>query len=200
MSAAYSIIKKAHSKGLKFLGAGCYSAVFQTKDPDTVIKIGADIFDPYLYYIRSVDGKQNKHYPKVKKLYVDNENEFFVAHLERLYDMPKEKHPDYQRIFDWAVNDKPKPEWSDESLDEAVNTLIDLVDFRSYEDVAHAEAEYGRWDIPDDFCKLDLHESNVMCRADGTIVFADPFCNYKMYDVPAVEEWAEQELGVFDAV
>lgn len=193
MSAAYSIIRKAHSKGFKFLGAGCYSAVFQSKDPDTVIKIGADIFDPYLYYVREITSKQNKHFPKVKKLYVDNEHGYYIVYLEKLFEMQNEHLSKYQEIYDWAVKEDPKPSWADESLNEAVNTIVDLADYRSYPEIVHAKA-WG--DITYDACRLDLHESNVMCRADGTFVFADPLCNYKMYDVPEVEEWLDHELGI----
>ena len=193
MSAAYSIIKNAHKSGLKMLGAGCYSAVFESKDPNTVIKIGADIFDPYLYYIREVTGKVNKHFPVIKKLFVDNEFGYYIVYLERLFDMTTDHTSQYQDIYDWAVKDTPKPTWADETLNSAVDTIIDLADYRSYEEIVHDKV----WDtVPYDACRLDLHESNVMCRADGTFVFADPLCNYKMYDIPEVEEWLDHELGI----
>lgn len=193
MSAAYSIIRNAHSKGFKFLGAGCYSAVFQSKDPNIVIKVGADIFDPYLYYVREITSKENKHFPKVKKLYIDNENSYYIVYLEKLFKMQDTQLPKYQEIYEWAVNEQQKPIWADKNLNEAVDTIINLADYRSYPEIVHAKA-WGS--VPDDACRLDLHESNVMCRADGTFVFADPLCNYKMYDVPEVEEWLDHELGV----
>jgi hypothetical protein len=200
MSSAYSIIKNAHKKGLKFLGAGCYSAVFQGSDSSSVIKIGADIFDPYLYYVRELQSSNsdNVHFPKVKSLFVDNENGYYVVKLEKLFPLRKSIVNKYQDIYDWAVNCKSKPEWVSGPLEVAVNTIIDLADFRNYEDIVDAKV----WDkLPADACRLDLHDSNVMCRADGTMVFADPLCNYKMYDVPAVEEWMEHELGYqFDFV
>jgi hypothetical protein len=193
MSAAYSIIRKAHSKGFKFLGAGCYSAVFQSKDPDTVIKVGADIFDPYLYYVREITSKENKHFPKVKKLYVDNDNGYYIVYLEKLFEMQEEHLVRYQEIYDWAVKEQAKPSWADATLDVAVNTIVDLADYRSYPEIVQAKT-FG--DVSYDACRLDLHESNVMCREDGTFVFADPLCNYKMYDIPEVEEWLDHELGI----
>jgi hypothetical protein len=193
MSAAYSIIRKAHSKGFKFLGAGCYSAVFQSKDPDTVIKVGADIFDPYLYYVREITSKENKHFPKVKKLYIDNDNGYYIVYLEKLFEMQEEHLVRYQEIYEWAVNEEAKPSWADATLDVAVNTIVDLADYRSYPEIVQAKT-FGN--VSYDACRLDLHESNVMCREDGTFVFADPLCNYKMYDIPEVEEWLDHELGI----
>jgi hypothetical protein len=193
MSAAYSIIRNAHKKGLKILGAGCYSAVLETKDPNTVIKVGADIFDPYLYYAKEIMSKQNKHFPKIKKLYIDNEHGYYIVYLEKLFEMQSAQLVKYQEIYDWAVKEEAKPQWVDTTLDAAVNTIVELADYRSYAEIVQAKTT---GDILHDACRLDLHESNVMCRNDGTFVFADPLCNYEMYDVPEVEEWLDHELGV----
>jgi hypothetical protein len=193
MSAAYSIIRNAHKKGLKILGAGCYSAVLETKDPNTVIKVGADIFDPYLYYVKEIMSKQNKHFPEIKKLYIDKDYGYYIVYLEKLFEMQNEHLPRYQEIYDWAVKEETKPQWVDPVLDAAVSTIVELADYRSYPDL---DPTTSLSDSLYDACRLDLHESNVMCRGDGTFVFADPLCNCKMYDVPEVEEWLDHELGL----
>lgn len=193
MSTAYSIIRNAHKSGLKVLGAGCYSAVFQSRDPNTVIKVGADILDPYLYYLKEITGTINKHFPTVKKLFIDKESGYYIVYLEKLFNMDSSHTTNYQDIYNWAVKDTPKPKWVDTTLDSAVSTIIELADYRNYQEIVHDKV----WkEIPPSACRLDLHESNVMCRADGTFVFADPLCNYKMYDIPEVEEWLDHELGI----
>jgi hypothetical protein len=193
MSAAYSIIRKAYSKGFKFLGAGCYSAVFDSHNPNVVIKVGADIFDPYLQYIGEVSKSDNPHFPKVKRLYVDMEKGYYIVYLEKLFIMRDEQLTQYEDIYNLAVKNKQPEKTMTKDLKEAVDIILTIVDYRSHQEIAHLRA----WkDISDDASTLDLHESNIMTREDGTLVFADPLCNYKMYDVPEVEEWMHHELGI----
>ena len=192
MSAAYSVIKNLYKKGFEFLGAGCYSAVFQSNVEDTVIKIGADIFDPYLHYIQSVSSTGNKHFPSIKKLYIDSDSGYYIAYIEKLVTMNLKDVDNYQEIYDWLINDTKKPTWVDSDLSCAADTLLSLTDYRNYAEIVHDKA----WSsVSYDATRLDLHESNIMYRKDGTIVFSDPLCNYKMYDIPEVEEWMNHELG-----
>ena len=51
MSTVHKILKNA-LKNMNYVGSGCYAAAFDSNKE--IVKIGADIFDPYLYYLREI--------------------------------------------------------------------------------------------------------------------------------------------------
>lgn len=183
MATINTILKNA-LKNMNYIGSGCYAATFDNNDE--VIKIGGDIFDPYLYYLREISDLKNIHFPKFHSLYVDNYNEFYTVRLEKLYPLKDEQLKLYEQVFDWAVKGDSKPDWVSEELESAVNKIIDLADI-----IGLNPDEEWIDDYADDACRLDLHEANVMSRADGTFVFTDPLSDANMYDVPAIEEWID---------
>lgn len=189
MGTAHNIIKNAHRKGLKLLGSGCYSAVLELNE-NSVLKIGADTLDPYLYFLESVQQSDNPHFPKILDIHVDIKNNFYIIKLEKL--KPLTDYSAYKDLYNWVFKNKRFPEWANEDLQHAVDHLVALADFKTHTDAIIAEK--GGLLIDEDSCILDLHEANVMTREDGTIVFTDPLCNYHMYDIPEIEDWTLTNL------
>jgi hypothetical protein len=186
MSTVHKILKNA-LKNMNYVGSGCYAAAFDSNKE--IVKIGADIFDPYLYYLREIKSLKNTHFPKFHSLYVDNYNEFYTVKLEKLYPLNDKQLKDYEQLYDWAVKGEDKPCWASEELEEAVNKIVDLADVISLQPSEDLEYEGQTGD-----CRLDLHEANVMSRSDGTLVFTDPLSDAQMFDAPAIEEWIDDYL------
>lgn len=194
MGTAHNIIRTAYKKGIRLLGAGCYSAVMDYSK-DTVLKIGADMSDPYLHFLENIEKINNPHFPRVQDIYIDVKHSFYLVKLEKLYSLSEATLTTrYPSLYDWVFKEKPIPTWASDKMIEAVNYLLTMTDYKNFSDAANKEKEGLTIDL--DSCKLDLHESNIMEREDGTLVFTDPLCNCIMYDVPDLEAWVKLELKV----
>lgn len=101
MGTGFRVVRNAR-KHMRFLGNGCYSAVFALND-ERVVKIGTNVEDPWLDYIKGLD--DNPHFPWVYRLRVFSG--YYVAEIERLEPVPLPLHGITHALSDWIRFDKP---------------------------------------------------------------------------------------------
>jgi 3-deoxy-D-manno-octulosonic acid (KDO) 8-phosphate synthase len=143
----------------KFVGSGCYAKVFETDDPDIVVKTYRydTSYDLFLKYI-STRGGVDKHLPLIHSVEHNEDEDITEVYMEKLYKLPS-NHPAVRLYF------KSTGRWSNvngwmghsKSLDESLEALQEKTEELGYS-------------VP-----MDIHEDNVMQRADGTLVITDPW-------------------------
>jgi len=203
---AHRIIKNMTKNGTRVLGVGCYSAVLAS-GAEKVIKVGADMGDPWLdYYHMIVKPMQaNNHIPKVHSFYA--EDSYYIASMERLEEVKPctdaaelvDFIKDYidtrstEEEFRDTVTEFPKLVPNIEEFMQAVNTLKTHTVFNSTKRDSEGNDMNDLWETGfDDRC-LDLHTGNVMLRGD-VLVITDPWCNIDMQDIPDLSCWAEENI------
>lgn len=166
MATGLTVIKNFGRKGFRLLGNGCYAAVFESdSDPNLVYKVGITTDDPYLTYIQS--DIKSAHFPKVHKLFVDAENDYYIVQMERLSPIPEHK-----RSLVSSIRKQFEGE-ADTAAEYA--PVIDLVNvlLNAYEDI-----------------KLDLHEGNIMMRG-YTAVITDPLSHDHISEDRDLDLWMD---------
>jgi hypothetical protein len=201
---SHNIIKSFKRKGSTVLGVGCYSAAVASKDPDYIIKVGSSTSDPWLDYYSMVieELPSNDHVPYVKKLYQDNEHDFYIAIVERLepLDVHKEDRELVRLLREYCQN-----YYTDKDIIEELANfesrvpcphkllkLLKLIKQRT----THYSVNYSNRDEYEseaDTRTLDMHTGNFMLR-NGVIVVIDPWCDLDMTEVPSLSDWADDNL------
>jgi len=207
---AYRLIKNTAKAGNAIIGAGCYAAALESHArDDTVIKIGTNMADPWIYYYDMIISKMqdNPCVPKVKSFHIDHSNEYYVCVMERLeescpnychrngsYDAIKEYlYGDLRKkkFLKIAKNKYPEQLPNPTAMLEVLDNIIRLTDAFTEED---AEDIQYNWDEPMDANKLDMHHGNVMFREGAALVITDPWCNVDMTSVPDVSMWMDENM------
>lgn len=203
---AHKIIKNLTKKGTSVLGVGCYSAVLASGS-EKVIKVGADMGDPWLdYYHMIVKPMQaNTHVPKIHSFYA--EDSYYIASMERLEEVKPctdaanlvDFIKDYidtrstEEEFRQTITEFPKLVPNIEEFMQAVNKLKEYTVFNSTKRDAEGNDMNDLWEQGfEDRC-LDLHTGNVMLRGN-VLVITDPWCNIDMQDIPDLSCWAEENI------
>lgn len=199
MSTASRVIKNLHNRGNTVIGAGCYAAAISTKNKDTIIKIGNNINDPCLFYYEYIveKHKNNPYVPKIESLYIDYDNEYYVAVMERLKTSISD---DYDfltcisnfvkgRIAEAVFRKIAKKHISD------VCSLVDLCySIRHYTDFFSHQNQGNLYD--DSVRVLDMHSQNIMFRGNVPVI-TDPWCQSSIvmdYN-DSMDDWVHENLG-----
>jgi hypothetical protein len=205
---AHRIIKNLTRQGNSMLGVGCYSAALASRNGEDAIKIGTDMYDPWLDYKQLViaQHKDNPHVPRIKSFYIDTQSEYYVCVMERLYPVNAiGKASDLTAILEGYVSG-----WhSDEELLALIAPYKDQIPqptqmlevlqtikaytthFRNGRRVGDSTITFFESDPDEDDTegrKLDMHRGNFMLR-DDVIVIIDPWCNVDMDDVADLSQW-----------
>lgn len=209
---AYRLIKNTAKAGNTILGAGCYSAALESyARDDTVIKIGNNMGDPWIYYYNEVISQMqdNPCVPKVKSFHIDYANEYYVCVMERLenscfnsaacdesYDTVKRYlHGDIRKKKFLKITKSLYQFPDPDAMLELMDRIISLTDAFTEEDAQEILDGISENGVePGDATKLDLHSGNVMYRAGCELVITDPWCNLDMTSVPDVSTWADENL------
>ena len=203
MATAYNIMKNTARAGNAVIGIGCYSAVMEKRNNDSeVIKISNNAFDPWLHYyekvIKPLAFEGNPCVPRIHSFYIDHQNDYYIATMERLESNTWSNH--FEWVREYIVDEC---EWRfRQYMDEHPlvfpypNAMIRLCDeIRKWTD-AITEGDCGDiretwdWDEVHHAVKLDLHCANFMFREEQ-LVITDPYSNVDMDDVCSVEDCAE---------
>jgi hypothetical protein len=203
---AHKIIKNLTKKGTRVLGVGCYSAVLSSGS-DKVIKVGADMGDPWLdyYHIVVKPLQANTHIPRVHSFHA--EDSYYIATMERLTEVYK--HPSACKIAD-LVRDYIDTIITEDDIKDELEAFPDMVpnvnEFMQAVNIIKTNTVFNSKKLDsqgntldeiwyegyEDRC-LDIHTGNLMLR-DGVIVITDPWCNIDMQDIPDLSCWAEENL------
>ena len=208
MATAYNIMKNTARAGNAVIGIGCYSAVMEKRNNDSeVIKISNNAYDPWLHYyekvIKPLAFEGNPCVPRIHSFYIDHQNDYYIATMERLESNTWSNH--FEWVREYIVDEC---EWRfRQYMDEHPlvfpypNAMIRLCDeIRKWTD-AITEGDCGDiretwdWDEVHHAVKLDLHCANFMFREEQ-LVITDPYSNVDMDDVCSVEDWAETHGGL----
>ena len=203
MATAYNIMKNTARAGNAVIGIGCYSAVMEKRNNDSeVIKISNNAFDPWLHYyekvIKPLAFEGNPCVPRIHSFYIDHQNDYYIATMERLESNTWSNH--FEWVREYIVDEC---EWRfRQYMDEHPlvfpypNAMIRLCDeIRKWTDaITEGDCVDIRetWDCDEvhHAVKLDLHCANFMFREEQ-LVITDPYSNVDMDDVCSVEDWAE---------
>lgn len=193
-------------RGNVILGAGCYAAALEsTADNNKIIKVGtstSDMWLAYYYEICSVN-KGVTCIPRIYSFHKDEENEYYVAVMEKLYmyhDSDTEKAKSLVRNY--VSGSISRDEWLDEAvmypkqfnhLGQFLHVMNEIRDRSSEEDPDECE-------FIDDYRAVDLHSANMLSRSNGQLVITDPWCNHPdlMDELQDVGEWATETLGYYE--
>jgi hypothetical protein len=208
---AHRIIKNLTRQGNSMLGVGCYSAALASRNGEDAIKIGTNVYDPWLDYKRLVIDRHstNPHVPFVKSFYLDTQNEYYVCVMERLYPVEYGSKADTVRaileayVGGWHSDEEfllliapysaqvPYPK----QMLELLQTIkAYTTHFKSGRRVGESTTTYWSSEDQDEDVegrKLDMHRGNFMLR-DEEIVIIDPWCDVCMDDVADLSQWAER--------
>ena len=208
MATAYNIMKNTARAGNAVIGIGCYSAVMEKRNNDSeVIKISNNAFDPWLHYyekvIKPLAFEGNPCVPRIHSFYIDHQNDYYIATMERLESNTWSNH--FEWVREYIVDEC---EWRfRQYMDEHPlvfpypNAMIRLCDeIRKWTDaITEGDCDDIRetwdWDEVHHAVKLDLHCANFMFREEQ-LVITDPYSNVDMDDVCSVEDWAETHGGL----
>jgi hypothetical protein len=207
---AHRIIKNLTRQGNSMLGVGCYSAAIASRNGEDAIKIGTDVYDPWLDYKQLViaQHKDNPHVPQIKSFYIDTQSEYYVCVMERLSPVNAiGKASDLTSILEGYVSG-----WhSDEELLTLIapykyqipqpTQMLEVLQtikaytthFRNGRRVGDSTITFFESDPDEDDTegrKLDMHRGNFMLR-DDVIVIIDPWCNVDMDDVADLSRWVD---------
>jgi len=210
MAAAYKVLKNTARAGNAIIGAGVYSAVLQQGEAHEckVIKIANTTFDPWLDYYNNIISShlKNAHVPQVTKVYVDEENNYYVANMEELDKECWDLYEDWDfDKYDFAVDIsnliigkmiqsefvETYEEFQDILFPSGIEEFFQLCDAITDEtDVMTSDDEYENCLDPRLVRKLDIHASNIMFRR-GAVVITDPWCNLDVDDHPSMDGYIE---------
>jgi len=203
MATAYNIMKNTARAGNAVLGIGCYSAVMEKRTNDSeVIKISNNTYDPWLHYyekiIQPLAFEGNPCVPRIHSFYIDHQNEYYIATMERLD--PDNYNDYYESVREYIVDEHEMRfrKFMDEHphVFPYPNAMIRVCDeIRKWTDaITEGDCDdiLNNWDFDEinGAVKLDLHSANFMFRGEQ-LVITDPYSNVDMDDVCSVEDWAE---------
>lgn len=159
--------------GWRHFGGGLYAEVYAKADKDYVIKV-FERDSAYLAFLKLAREHPNPHFPKVKgKVWLaDHSARFNAVRLERLYPWKRVKvrgkNFPLPELFNMYVYMKKFPENAKMIYEESNLEFMETY----FEDKPKLkEALDLIITLP---FKLDLHDDNIMIRADGTPVIIDP--------------------------
>ena len=217
MATAYRVLKNTAKAGNVIIGAGCYAAVLEhLSNCEKAIKIGNSSNDPWLeYYERVIQPLQgNPHVPRIETLYVDHQNDYYVANMERLqstmyddfdtdggdedfnYNLKEELADDIDQYIKGEIKWKHfKRTWEDypqivdlPAMRQLMDAILDATDALTAED----QSEIIDNDVDLElYNKLDLHSGNIMFR-NNTVVITDPWCGVLVDDHPSMDNYIEE--------
>lgn len=199
---ALNIIKSLTKRGNTVIGAGCYAVALEsTVSNDIVIKIGNNSDDPWLDYYSLVITKYSDALcvPKIHSFYHDTSNCFYVCNMEKLYYYTDEATKTAKKLVkDYVSGSIDEAEWFDAAV-EYPKHFGHLGQFMAIMDVIKQESDYDYedWQYEDGtYRRVDLHEANILSRANGQLVITDPWCDHEdaMNDIMDVSNWAEDNL------
>lgn len=218
MSTARTIIKNRVKAGNTVIGVGCYSAAITSASRDKVLKVGNTTTDPWLQFYYKVvrTNPNNPHLPKVHSIHVDDDHDYYVAVVEKLYEHEDRAYGDIcgldaleelvantcnddsVGLEDWmdAVQDVDLcfGEFDEHQLYAACNQIRHMIRTSYVDD--DCECEYYEEDCDHtgyESLNLDLHSNNILYREDGTLVINDPVSDSDMDDVDDLSIWADEE-------
>ena len=173
----------------------------RTNDSE-VIKISNNTYDPWLHYyekiIKPLAFEGNPCVPRIHSFYIDYQNEYYIATMERL------ESDNYNDYFEWVreyIVDEHEMRFR-VFMDEHPhvfpypNAMIRVCDeIRKWTDaITEGDCDdiLNNWESDElhEAVKLDLHSANFMFRGEQ-LVITDPYSNVDMDDVCSVEDWAE---------
>lgn len=152
MSYYETVIESLDSKGYELLGHGCYAAVFAMKSSNNVIKVGSTVSDPFLLYASCSTLKNNPHFPRIKKLWINEYLDYYVCIMESLTS---------KECYDFISEFNNKTFTSADSK-EIYKTIQKLLNQYTY-------------------TRLDMHLGNVLYR-NNTPVIVDPLAEEDIDD------------------
>lgn len=187
MSTAHRIIKQMKHKGNTVLGVGCYSAAIAMKDNTKVVKVGSDIADPCLdFYSKVVEKhKNNPHVPELCSLYVDNDNEFYIAVLGRLEEASLAEEPVCtlcRELCQGYITSDDFITYSEKYSSYMPNPSKMLAVLQTIKSLTE---HLG--------VTLDMHRGNFMLD-DGILVITDPWSDETIYDESDLSVWADENI------
>jgi hypothetical protein len=197
---AHNLIKSYLRRSTQdsLLGVGCYSAVILANNSrDQVVKIGSQIDDPWLdYYYEVVKGMQSPHTPKVSRLYVDKQSDYYIAMMEQLHKLDHKNNTFVELVRRYTVDEVSYDEVA--AAADALDSIPSAEHFMAFLDyiLVRTDVTKRSWDghktCNDDDRTLDIHQGNWMLRRDGTLVLIDPWAEFEIE--ADLERWAEDNL------
>lgn len=201
MSTAHRVIKNLRQR-ISLAGCGCFSAVFSVKAGDKVIKVGSTTNDPWLDFYELVikPNPNNPFVPKVYSVYIDSENDYYIATMEKLQENTSKLHELYKDyVTSWITPDDLVNQLKESKAglsDEEISQLLDILDcVKQHTDYFRGTTEPGFYtddtDDPADYIRsLDMHAGNFMMR-DNILVITDPWCLGDMESQDDLSDWVE---------
>lgn len=95
-------IVKLSRRGFKRIGNGCYATVYGKKSSKFVYKVGYDLYDAYLNYVKAIGlNSTNPLFPKIKwaKVFHTDYDSFYVVKIERLVSIDKISGHVYDKLL-----------------------------------------------------------------------------------------------------
>lgn len=195
MATAFNIVKRVTSKGNSLIGCGSYAAVLQHgRSTDRVIKVGNNIYDPWLDYYRLVikPNAANAYVPRTYSLHVDVSANYYICVMERLQPLHDYgvaelcEHFVQGHITEQEFINAAAKHFCIIDANAALQILYKIRDLTDYADkFAIDDSENGR--------VLDMHAANFMLRGEQ-LVITDPWCDSDMTNSVDFSEWADHNL------
>lgn len=157
---SWELKKRLKERGYNSLGEGRYSEVFAKPHSRVCIKVCEDP-DGWPEYIlwAAKNGFMGGLSPKVYSFRVMRGGVYYVASMERLYKLDTNEHLDAYEHFS-VILQRGRVSVHTNSYKEVLPDIKRFLD---------------KWHDAFDGYHLDIHDGNVMYRADGTLVLTDPF-------------------------
>jgi hypothetical protein len=205
----HRIIKNLTKQGNAVLGVGVYSAALAASNGLDAIKVGTNIYDPWLDFKALVldNITDNPHLPKIKSFYRDDKSSFYVCVMEKLARI--HQTDEIATLVRWCEEYVEGHHTQEEFIISASRYSEHVPDTHKLIDVLNILKQYtthikqdiemmynsGQYDdCQEDGRRLDLHVGNFMLRGK-TLVIIDPWCSVYMDDVEDLSEWAEDKLN-----
>jgi hypothetical protein len=166
-----AFFKKMKKLGWKITGSGMYSNVFLNPTKNYVLKINMREDIGYQRYVELIHRSRTIHFPKIsdEKFLTLGGDTYGMYLIEKLRHLPKPYNYAYAEIITKITEACDSPiniivKWFNENYGDDPNKItlpISLI---------KASQKLGKY-----YNQIDIHEDNIMQRADGTIVITDPY-------------------------
>jgi hypothetical protein len=161
--------------GWEKIGWGVFSSIYGNPKKSFVLKVNKREDKGYERYATIIKKNPNKFFPKISDMKVMKigKNNYCVYLIEKLEEIPLARAQRYEKIFDTAMASQFRAANTPdiESLVLYFNGKIPLI-FKQNPDLVLALNIIAN----DQGSKyMDLHQNNMMQRANGTLVITDPY-------------------------
>jgi len=175
-----ALLQKLKAMGWKKIGEGSYSYVFENSSKPYILKVNKREDKGFLAYAELIKKSRNPHFPKIsdrKSLEVEDvdgyRRTFQVYLIEKLRVMPEDEAIDVAYDLEMIVLQPYLP--LDQLFKNSARNRNTVPDYLRRNPLLVTACQIVGRHMKTFGMRSDLHEDNIMERADGTTVITDPY-------------------------